>query len=218
MDVEGLGNICVWHDDPNFEAVVNGLIQAYKPDRFVETGTYKAETIRYVAAKYPELPIYSAEIVPDLYSLCLQLCRPYPNIYLYNMDSVSFLRQIREELSDGLSMFWLDAHWYNPPPLREECKVVASLDKYVALLDDFACNNPRFDGDMLFDDKGNPMAVENNINYVKDILGVNYFRPSYRSLLPYHKGYALFLKGVPEPDSPHLKAGEAYDKIERGDW
>jgi len=38
--------------------------------------------------------------------------------------------------------------------------------------------------------------VENNIEYLADILGKRHYRPNYEALPPYHRGYGLFIKGV----------------------
>ena len=179
----------VWHEDPNLEALVNDIMQKVKPQRFVETGTHMGWTLMYMAKHYSRLPIYSAEIDERYYINSRHNCDPYPHITLYHMSSLDFLQLIYVTLSVGLSFFWLDAHWWNPVPLREECKIISTLDKYIILIDDFACDNPRFGGDV-FD------GQENNIHYVKDILGNRYYRPNYEALPPYHKGYGLFIKGV----------------------
>jgi len=191
--------LCVWHKDPIFEGIVNQLIIDLKPNRFVETGTYRAETIRYIAERYPNLPIYSTEIRADFYTFSVILCKPYPNIKLFNMNSPDFLKMLYDELKCGLSMFWLDAHWWDYVPLRDECKIIATLNEYVILIDDFASNNPRFGGDVFAD------GHENNLAYVADILGKKCFVPNYPSFPPYHKGYGLFIKGVDYPCPKHMR-------------
>ena len=181
----------IWHEDPNLEALVNHIMKTLKPDRFVETGTHMAWTLMYMAKRYPSLPIFSVEIDGEYYSRSVHNCKPYPNVKLYHGSSPNFLNLIYfDVLKDGLTLFWLDAHWWDPVPLRDECKIVATLDRYVCLLDDFACDNPRFGGDVFAGEH------ENNLQYVADIMGKRCFRPNYESLPPYHKGYGLFIKGV----------------------
>jgi hypothetical protein len=180
----------VWHKDPNCEALVNDIITKLKPDRFVETGTHMAWTLMYIAKRYPDLPIYSAEIDQQYFASSVHNSKPYPLIRLFNMNSPDFLKLIYNELKKGLSFFWLDAHWWQYVPLRDECKIVATLDKYVALVDDFASNDPRFGGDVFAG------GHENNLTYLADILGKKCYVPNYESLPPDHKGYGLFLKGV----------------------
>jgi len=183
------GRPVIWHKDPNCENLVKHIMETLKPDRFVETGTHMGWTDIWMAQHYPSLPIFTVEIDDQYYAASVHNCKPYPNITLFHMSSPDFLRLIYNELKKGLTFFYLDAHWWQYVPLRDECKIIVTLDKYVLLVDDFACNNPRFGGDVF-------SGVENNIDYLADILGKRHFRPNYEALPPYHKGYGLFIKGV----------------------
>jgi hypothetical protein len=178
----------VWHDDPIFEGFVRHLIESAKPDRWVETGTHMGWTSYWVAKNYPHLPIYTAEIDPSYYELSRQNLAEFPQVSLSHCNSVDFLRRLLPLLKSGLSIFWLDAHWWPPIPLRDECKVVASLDRYVCLLDDFSCWRPDFSGDIY-------EGRLNDLSYTADILGTDCYRPDYESR-PGYKGYGLFLKNV----------------------
>jgi len=196
----------VWHDDPNLEALVLDLMGRLRPDRFVETGTHMAWTLMWMAERYPDLPIYSAEIDRDYWRISLHNTARFQNVHLYRMDSPAFLRDIFPIMSRGLNLFWLDAHWWpmnsekgmTPTPLRAECEIVEELESYACLVDDFACRDPDFQGDV-FD------GQENNLRYLSDIMGPSCWRPSYRSLPPYNKGYGLFLKGVDYVPPPTMR-------------
>jgi len=189
------GRPVIWHKDPNCENLVKHIIETLKPDRFVETGTHMGWTDMWMAQHYPSLPIFTVEIDNQYYSIAVHNCKPYPNIKVYHMSSPHFLRLIYDELKKGLTFFYLDAHWWQYVPLRDECKIIVTLDKYVILVDDFACNNPRFGGDTFGGDASHP-GIENNIEYLADILGKRHYRPNYEALPPYYKGYGLFIKGV----------------------
>lgn len=184
------GRPVIWHKDPNCENLVKHIMESLKPDRFVETGTHMGWTDMWMAQHYPSLPIYTVEIDAQYYGVAVHNCKPYPNVKLYHMSSPDFLRLIYDELKKGLTFFFLDAHFWQYVPLRDECKVIVTLDKYVILVDDFACKNPDFGGDT-FSGK-----FANNIEYLADILGKRHYRPDYEALPPYHKGYGLFIKGV----------------------
>ena len=184
------GRPVIWHKDPNCQNLVKHIMATLKPDRFVETGTHMGWTDMWMAEHYPSLPIFSVEIDDQYYAVAVHNCKPYPNIKLYHMSSPDFLKLIYDQLKMGLTLFFLDAHFWQYVPLRDECKVIVTLDKYVILADDFACENPHFGGDT-FEGK-----FENNIEYLADILGKRHYRPDYEALPPYHKGYGLFLKGV----------------------
>jgi len=189
------GRPVIWHKDPNCENLVRHIMATLKPDRFVETGTHMGWTDMWMAEQYPSLPIYTVEIDNQYYATAVHNCKRYPHIKLYHMSSPDFLRLIYDELKKGLTFFSLDAHWWQHVPLRDECKVIVTLDKYVALLDDFAVKNPDFGGDS-FEGTPEKPGIENNIDYVADIMGRRHWRPNYEALPPYHKGYGLFIKGV----------------------
>jgi len=183
------GRPVIWHKDPNCENLVKHIMETLKPDRFVETGSHMGWTDMWMAEHYPSLPILTVEIDNEYYAVATHNCKPYSNIRVYHTSSPDFIKQILGELYKGLTFFFLDAHWWNYVPLRDECKIIATLEKYVILVDDFACSNPRFGGDVF-------SGVENNIDYLADILGRRHWRPNYEALPPYHKGYGLFIKGV----------------------
>ena len=223
----------VWHFDPNFAAVIIDLLIKCAPDRFVETGTYRAETIRWIANRFPALPIFSTEINPNFYAKSVKACRLYGTISISNMSSPDFLKDMYGRLSSGLSVFWLDAHWGDYLPLRDECKIISSLDRYVIIIDDFETRNPKFDGDFHETDGGVTSRRNFNVNleYVSDLLGRRCLVPNYHpikvsptykfvqryvnGLTPFrmvkgYKGYGIFVKGVAY-DPPHFLKEETLE-------
>jgi len=186
--------IALWHSDPNFEAFMHHLILATKPSRFIETGTQMGWTCGWVAQHYPGLPVHTVELQDRFFQLASENLAEYPSVKMTKGDSRDFIKQQCEELrsQSGIPLFWLDAHWWPPVPLRDECRAVASLDKYICVIDDFASKNPDFGGDV-FDDPGG--RVTNNLAYVADILGNRCWRPNYEEK-PGWRGYGLFLKNV----------------------
>ena len=185
-----------WHTDSNCENLVLDIMEQLDPTRFVETGTHLGWTCMWLAERYPHLSVSSVEIDSLFYGIAQHNCKAYPNIKLYNMSSPDFLALIYPQLRKGLTFFSLDAHWWRYTPLKDECKIISTLDKYVVIVDDFACKNPDFGGDLFPDDNGVPLVVENNIDYLGDTLGKKFWRPDYPEPKPNGKGYALFLKGV----------------------
>lgn len=133
---------------------------------FVETGTYKGETIRAMAEYFDEL--YTFEIHPDMYQYSLsQNTSPKIN-YLFG-DSVSLLPKTISvyNLQDKKCLFFLDAHisghdsGYNPAhqvPLIEEIQIIANQIKSpcVLCLDDarfFTANDKPWDWSHISIDK-----------------------------------------------------------------
>ncbi len=180
----------VWHRDPNLENLVRHLIETVKPDRWIETGTHMGWTSLWLADNYPDLPIYTTEIDANYYEMSKGNLDPYPQVSLTPGKSIDFLTKLMPLLQKGTSVFWLDAHWWPPIPLRDECKkIVNSLDRYICLLDDFSCWDPDFSGDTY-------EGRLNDLSYVSDILGEKCYRPDYKAQEEGYKGYGLFMKNV----------------------
>lgn len=196
----------VWHDDPNIEALIVDIVNNVDPDVFIETGTHMGWTAHWMAKRFLELEIWSCEVDVEYHKKSVDNLAGFDGVILTHGDSRAFMREAKKKLDSGdlalnrarppaetVPMFWLDAHWYPPVPLREECAVVATLPRYICLLDDFGCAAPHFDGDVFQELDGR--SVTNNHHYVADILGPACWRPNYPSW-PGCKGVGLFIKGV----------------------
>jgi hypothetical protein len=189
-------NYIVWHQDPTLELFIRKLIEDVKPDRWVETGTHMGWTSMWVAKNYPSLPLYTVEVDPGFYAKAKDNLEPYPQVTLAHDSSPNFLEKLSPIFKDGLSMFWLDAHWWPPVPLRDECRFVSKLDRYVCLLDDFSCWKPDFSGDTFYTiAPSSGDAYLNDVSYVCSELGEKYYRPVWTPG-PGAKGVGMFVKGV----------------------
>lgn len=198
----------IWHNDDRLIRVVRHIIEVFKPDRWVETGTHMGWTSAWIAENYPHLPIYTVEVMPEYYRKSVENLAAYPNVYPSFGNSVDFMKKLQPIFNRGLSVFWLDAHWWPPVPLREECKVVASLDKYVCIIDDFGCWDPFFEGDVFMKEPvsnvhdvlmtskpkdDGTISLVNDLSFVADILGKKCLRPTY-AWKAGMKGYGIFSK------------------------
>lgn len=199
----------VWHFDENFASIVKDIIEKLNPKRFIETGTYHAETIRWIANRFPNLPIYSTELSDKNYEIAIAKCKDYSSIKLYQVDSPKFLRALYDEFKNDLNIFWLDAHGNEdssaPLPTRLECEVLKSLDRYIIMIDDFNTKDPYFPGNGHKHDGG--VTDRKNFNlgldYVSDILGPKCLVPNYKPK-EFNRGYGIFIKGI-EYTNPLLK-------------
>jgi glycosyltransferase involved in cell wall biosynthesis len=193
----------VWHKDPNLEKFIRHLIETVKPDRWVETGTHMGWTSMWIADNYPELPVYTVELDAGFYVKARENLAAWPQVSVTHSPSVGYLKGLVPMLSRGLTIFWLDAHWWPPVPLRQECKIVAGLEKYICLIDDFSCWDPDFSGDTFYGRAPNHGSCHlNDLYYVGPEMGYSCYRPSYEPQ-PGYKGVGLFMKGVdyvPPPD------------------
>lgn len=196
----------VWHKDPKLEAFIRKLITDLKPARWVETGSHMGWTSLWVAQNFPDLPIFTVEVDKQFYDKAKDNLAEFPQATVVHGHSPDFLKILLPRCSDGLTIFWLDAHWWPPVPLREECRVVSQLDRYVALLDDFSVWEPDFSGDTFFSiAPSHGDAYLNDLSYVSSEMGESYWRPSWEPGEG-NKGVGMFMKGVEyTPPAEYMK-------------
>lgn len=169
----------IWHADKRMEALVADIFEKVKPPQFIETGTHMGWTAHWVASRYPDTHVHTVELMPHYYELAAENLAGFDNVSRYLGDSRAFLRNI---LTLGVPLFWLDAHFHADHPLREECEIVSKRDRCLILIDDYYCGAD-FPGDVAA------------VPWVESTLGKDYWRPAYA----YEKGfsgYALFVRGV----------------------
>jgi FkbM family methyltransferase len=202
-------NYVVWHNDSKLEAIIRHVIETVKPDRWVETGSHMGWTSMWIAKNYPDLPIYTVELDPEYHIKSRENLAPFPHVTCYQGDSPTFLKNMLPMLQHGTTVFWLDAHWLPPVPLRRECEVVAKLDHYVCLIDDFYCWKPDFPGDLFLSAPGpdGDPTYHNDISYVASALGEKYWRSAYEKPQD-TKGLGMFIKGVDYQPPPELMKHE----------
>ena len=183
----------LWHADPNFEAVMRDLLAQTRPARIVETGTHMGWTADWFARELPSTPLHTVELDPDYHRLSKENLAEHANVECHLGSSPEFLASTFPWLLCDLTFFWLDAHWWQPVPLREECRIISeNLDRYVVVVDDFECRDPDFEGDGGEATFGFKMC---NLAYVAEWLGPRCWRPNYPAK-PGAKGYGIFCRGV----------------------
>lgn len=135
--------VAPFHDDLILQAFVADCVERHKVSSFVETGTFRADTLLWFASKYPEMPCYSVESNGTFYRFALGRAFRYNNVSIIHGDSRQFL-----ETLDGLGtpLFWLDAHWKSDWPLLEELRIIQKRHcPSIVLIDDFQiADNPGF--------------------------------------------------------------------------
>src|SRR5262245_24680036 len=90
-------------------------------EAIVETGAFHGSTTKFLA-NTSRLPVYAVEINPRYFHFARRQLKENNNVHLYLGDSRSFLKQLKEnaEFPDRNVFFYLDAHWYQDLPLRDE--------------------------------------------------------------------------------------------------
>lgn len=119
-------------------ALVLELLRQIRFDAIVETGTYRGVTTAWLASHF-QGPILSCEAS---YKYLLQAearLQAYPHVSVTLADSRRFLRDLFEgKTIGGTVLFYLDAHWQEDLPLREELAIIFAQDiRAVVMIDDF---------------------------------------------------------------------------------
>lgn len=138
------------------------LLYHFPIKAIVETGTFLGTTTSLFGATC--LPVYTTEINPRCiaYSKTRFLFNG-ANIFLYKRDSRSFLRKLSEDgaVAKDHVFFYLDAHWGEDLPLREELEIIFSnWKRSIVMIDDFKVP----DSDYGFDNYGPGAALD--LNYI----------------------------------------------------
>jgi hypothetical protein len=116
----------------------------------IETGTYVGCTTRFMA-KNSNVPVYTVESDRKTFYIAKQHLKNYPGVHLTLGDSVEFLKSLPLAPEDRI-FFYLDAHWGQHLPLREETDFIfSSYKNFVIMIDDFAVPN---DEGYRYDDYG----------------------------------------------------------------
>jgi hypothetical protein len=120
-------------------------------EAIVETGTCRGSTTLFLAQNSGGAPVYSCEYSDRFFEFARRRLRGVPNIFLFKLDSRKFIREL------GISrktrtFFYLDAHWSEDLPLREELDlIIKNFENFVIMVDDFEVPNDPGYG---FDDYG----------------------------------------------------------------
>lgn len=115
-------------------------------DTFIETGTYRGDTI-WLALEYAKFnSIYSIELNRDLYEAADKLFSHKPWVKVFHGDSIDCLEEILFDIVPGTCTFWLDAHASGPlvggksggTPLIDELELIRAtgITDHTIFIDD----------------------------------------------------------------------------------
>ena len=183
----------------NRQEMFRELVDRFHFSAIVETGTYRGTTTDMLARI--GVPVYTVELHPRYFSYSRMRFwwEGRPHLHLYRNDSRTFLRQLRADPSVPREnvFFYLDAHWGDDLPLREELEIIfGDWKRSVVMIDDFAV--PNFD--YKFDDYGPGKAL--NLEYIASLVSAHrlavYF-PALNAATDKDRGCVVLLHGVAPP-------------------
>ena len=76
---------------------------------FVETGTYKGDTIEIVKPYFRK--IYSIELIHEYFIAAQERYKQDNNVKILEGDSRNVLKKLKQQLGNAPTFFWLDAHF-----------------------------------------------------------------------------------------------------------
>lgn len=146
--IERDGVRCLEEDEKR--ALLREAVQFHGLRTFVETGTYRGDTVAAMLAE-PRVvdEVYSFELSEELYAAAHARFEGEGRLYLFCGDSGKWVRHILSDSAIAVrapALFWLDAHAgevgtagaYGECPLREELRVIFahSVREHVVYIDD----------------------------------------------------------------------------------
>jgi predicted O-methyltransferase YrrM len=120
--------------------IVDDIFEKSGVSNIIETGSYLGDSTIYFAEKY-KLPIYTCELIGRYYMFSKLRLRTFKNIELVQEDSRKYLNNLatRKNIDkEKVTFFYLDAHWQDDLPLKEELEIILNhWKKAVIMIDDF---------------------------------------------------------------------------------
>ena len=207
-----------FHGNKILISLIDQFIKTFKCSSFVETGTYTGLTTKLVAIKYPNLPVFTSEVNEIYFKRADRFLKAFKNIAAFNESSEIVIKKLIEQSKLGdLPLFFLDAHWYDFWPLKDEMKIISELDRFIVIVDDFVVpgrpdfgSDPGGGGSLKFSGRKTKDTRPCDVNLIQESLnGCKVVYPLYeRSEVPeasHFRGYCVISKGIDlgQPDKFH---------------
>ncbi|WP_344547243.1 hypothetical protein [Actinomadura fulvescens] len=130
--------------DVTVALLVDELMNLYDLDAICETGCFLGDTTTYLTRRYPRTPVYTCDVDAEHAAVTTHRVAEHWNATVMHGPSPDLVGKVLAEFTRPL--FFLDAHWAESWPLREELELI--LDgTAVALIHDFDIGHPRFSYD-----------------------------------------------------------------------
>lgn len=142
------------------------LLYQFPIQAIVETGTYSGTTTALFAAT--RLPVYTVEANPRIAAYAkVRFLFNRENVHIHDGDSRTFLRELNANgtFSKDNVFFYLDAHWKDDLPLKEELEIIFSnWNDPIVMIDDFQVP----DSDYSYDDYGPGKILD--LDYLEPVI------------------------------------------------
>ncbi len=121
---------------PELSPFFNFLKKKYHIDTAIETGTFKGSTTTLFARLFDH--VHTIEISAPAYQTAKETLKPYENIHCHLGSSEKVLSEILPSVKGKPVLFYLDAHWEEHWPLRQELEEISKThrDNCIIVVDD----------------------------------------------------------------------------------
>jgi hypothetical protein len=156
------------------------IIHTLQIERIIETGTHRGGTTEWFSQF--GLPVETVEINDRFFAFSQARLARFSNTKVFHNTSVAFLKERVAAFSvpkDATQLFYLDSHWYNYLPLREEIEIIlGNYSNSVVMIDDFQVLD---DAGYGYDNYGPGKALDLDFIAACGLPSISVFYPSTRS-------------------------------------
>ncbi len=103
------------------------LQQDYQITTVIETGTFQGKTTAFFGQHFQE--VHTIDISPTYYNQSKQALSSFSNIHFHFGSSDKVLAQLLPSMKDRFILFYLDAHWNEFWPLRDEIEQISKTHR-----------------------------------------------------------------------------------------
>jgi len=122
------------------QQIFRDVLAAMPFSAIVETGTYRGDTTVFLRSE-SRLPVFTVESHASHYGFSRARFLSDPGVRVFHDDSRVFLRRLASmrDLQGRMLFFYLDAHWRDDLPIREEVEIISThWPDALVMVDDFA--------------------------------------------------------------------------------
>ena len=119
--------------------VFQAINERVRFDHYVETGTFLGMTTHYLArvARTRDADVHPCELSDRFLAIASRTVGTLDNVHLRQGNSIDFLRSLLSHLPATRNFVYLDAHWYDYLPLRDELQILKEWSRTIVMIDDF---------------------------------------------------------------------------------
>lgn len=148
------------------------VIQRNEIEAVIETGTFHGNTTKQLSKMVRF--VHSIEVNPENFAIASNNCKHIDNVGIYLGSSEKMLQDIFKKVNlENKFLFFLDAHWEDYNPLRDELKVIKESGlRPCIIIHDFKVPNKPFGFDTY---KGQ----DYELSWIKDLL-IDIYGPDFK--------------------------------------